>query len=157
MSMSAFLHVLDVRRRVVDHALAVAKERAQASDSIAGPEAAAEEAVLVQLLEPLGVADVGLPAGHVLHVARVHEDDLEASLLQDLEDRYPVDARRLHRDCRDAGRRQPVGELVQVGREAAKRAHGLLVTIGCNSGDVERRSNVEAGGIRVNLLKRCLR
>jgi hypothetical protein len=38
----------------------------------------------VKLLESLGVIDVGLVAGHVLHVAGIDDEHVETSRLQNL-------------------------------------------------------------------------
>jgi hypothetical protein len=45
----------------------------------------------VKSLEPLRIADVGLAPRYVLRVPGVNHDYLEAALLQDLEDRDPID------------------------------------------------------------------
>ena len=58
--------------------------------------------MLVELLQPLGIVHVGLAARDILDVARVHQQHLEAAGFEDLEDRNPVHARRLHGDRRDA-------------------------------------------------------
>src|SRR5881296_1416704 len=42
-------------------------------------EAAPQQAVLVELLEPLGILHIGFAARDVLDVARIHEQDLEAA------------------------------------------------------------------------------
>jgi hypothetical protein len=47
--------VLDVRRGIVDEPLTVAEERPETGNAVARPKAAAQEAVLVQLLQPLRV------------------------------------------------------------------------------------------------------
>ncbi len=96
-----FPHVLDVRRRQLHKPLALAQIRAQRRDLALGKEAGAQETELMQALQPLGIADVGLATRHVLGVARVDQNHLEAWLLQDLEHRNPVDPGRLHGDRLD--------------------------------------------------------
>jgi hypothetical protein len=65
--------------------------------------------VLEQLAKPLGVLDVGLAAGHVLHVLGVHEPELEV-VFEQVVDRLPVDAGGLHRDVGDAEALEPILE-----------------------------------------------
>jgi hypothetical protein len=79
------LHVLDVGGGVVHHPFAMAQVRAQTDHAVAGTEAATEQSVLVQLLEPLGRVHVGLPARDILDIARIHQQHLEAARLEDLE------------------------------------------------------------------------
>jgi hypothetical protein len=64
--------------------------------------------VLEQLGDPLAVLDVGLAAGDLLDVRRVDQPDREA-VLEDVEDRLPVDPGRLHGHVGDRLGRQPVG------------------------------------------------
>ena len=123
------LHVLNVRGRVLDEPLAQPQIGAQLDDRLAWTEAAAQQPVLVQLLEPLRVVDVRLPPRHLLDVARIDQHDLEAAGLEDLEDGNPVHARGLHRDGRDADGVQPVGERVQVATEGAERPDRRRVTV----------------------------
>ena len=56
----------------------------------------------MQLAQPSRIADIGFATWHILGVAGIHEDDLEAMCLQDLEGRYPVDAGRFHGHAGDA-------------------------------------------------------
>jgi hypothetical protein len=57
-----------------------------------GPEATTKQTDAVQLLDPLAVQDVGLAPRDVLDVPGVDEHDLEAAILENLEDRDPVQA-----------------------------------------------------------------
>src|SRR3954471_3229513 len=91
----SLLHMLYVGRRVFDHPLSKTQIGPQLSDLGAGVKASAKKSVLVKLLQPLSIVDVGLSTGHVLHIASVHQKHFKASSLENLEDRYPVDARGL--------------------------------------------------------------
>ena len=82
------LHVLNVCGGVVDQPLAMAQVRAQTHAFVAGTEAPAQLAMLVELLQPL--AHIRLAAGDVLHVVRVHEQHLEPARFEDLKGRNPV-------------------------------------------------------------------
>lgn len=90
------LQVLDVRGSVFCQTFALAHERTQGGDLRFRAETATEQAVGVQLAQPSRVVHIGFAAWHVLGVAGIHEDDLEAMRLQDLEGWYPVNAGRFH-------------------------------------------------------------
>ena len=104
------LQALGLAGALLDDHLAVASQVAQLADRAWWHEAGADQAVLDQLADPGRVADVGLAAGDVAQVVRVQEPALEP-LLERLEHRLPVHAGGLHPDERDAGLRQPGGEL----------------------------------------------
>ena len=65
------LHVLDVRGSVIQQALALAQIGPHDRNFALRPEAGPEQSILMQTLQPLGVADVGLAAWHVLGIAGV--------------------------------------------------------------------------------------
>ena len=67
------LHVLDVRRGVVDQSFSMAQIGTQPDHCLARPEARSQKTVLMQLLQPLRVVDVRFPPGHILHVSSVHQ------------------------------------------------------------------------------------
>ena len=98
----------------------------------------------MELLQPLCVVNVGLAPGDILDVTGIHEQHLEALRLEDLEHRHPVDARRLHRDGRDADGLEPVGERVQITGEAAERPNGIRIAVRRHRHDMKRRTHVEA-------------
>ena len=68
----------------------------------------AEQAVGVELQQPLALLHVALAPGEILGVPRVHQIDLKAPSVEDLVQRNPVDAGRLHRDGGHAALLQPV-------------------------------------------------
>ncbi len=115
------LHVLDVRRSVVDQALAMTQEGSKPDELFARAEAAAQQTVLMKLLEPLRVVHVRLATGDILDVPGIHEEHFETTCFQYLKDWYPVDARRFHCNRGDSDFLEPVGERVQVTGEAAER------------------------------------
>ena len=78
------LHPMDVGCGTLHQRLAVAQIGAQGGDGGGRPEAAAQQADAMQLLEPLAVHDIGLASGDVLDVPRVDKDHLEAPGLEDL-------------------------------------------------------------------------
>lgn len=85
-----FLHVLDVRRRILQQALALPKVRPERRPRLGRVKAASQEAILVQLLEPLGIVDICLTAWNVLDMPRIDQQHVQTSGFQNLEDWYPV-------------------------------------------------------------------
>jgi hypothetical protein len=91
----------------LDLRLAVAGQVAERADRLGRHQAAAQQAGLQQLAQPLRVLDVGLAPGDLLDVPGVDQHQLEA-VLEHRPDRLPVDAGRLHRDLLDGERLEPV-------------------------------------------------
>jgi hypothetical protein len=151
------LHVLDVRGGVLDDALSMTKQRTQSSDALTRSKTGAQQTVLVELLQPLRVVHVGLATRDILGVARVDQEDLEASRFEDLEDRNPIHAGRLHRDGRDANRLEPVSQRVQVAGEAIERPHRLGIAIRGDRGYMERRADIKTSRMRVDRDQRSRR
>ena len=123
------LHVLDVRCRIIAQTLLVPQVGPDPDDRIPGPKACPEQPMFVQLLEPLSIVDVGLPSGHVLGMTGVHQQHLQPGLFENLEHRNPVHARRLHRDRPNSNLVEPIGQSVQIRREALKRAYRFIVPV----------------------------
>ena len=144
------LHVLNVRGGIVDQPLAMAQVRAQTHDAVAGTEAPAQQPVLVELLQPLRIVHIRLPTGDVLDVARVDQQHLEPARFENLKDRNPVHAGRLHRDRRDAHRREPIRQLVEIAAEGAEGADRSVVAIARHGDHVKGRADVDAGGIWID-------
>ena len=90
---------------------------AEGDDPIGGPKTAAQEADDVQVTEPFAIGHIALAPRYVLHVARVDEEDGEATRFEDLVDRNPVDARGFHRHAGHAARRERVGQAMEIARE----------------------------------------
>ncbi len=75
-----------------------------------------------QVGDPLAIPDVRLPPGNRLHMLRVHQQDGTPVLLEQVIHRPPVDPGRLHRDVRDAGAAEPIGQRQQIGGHRAEGA-----------------------------------
>ena len=75
---------------------------AKCGDLCFWPETAAEQAIRVQLAQPSRIADIRFASWHILGIASVYEDDLEARRFTYIESRYPVNAGRLHRHAGNA-------------------------------------------------------
>jgi len=144
------LHVLDVRRRVVQQPLALPQVGAQSRHLGLRLEAWAQQAVFVQALQPFGVTDVGLAPWDVLGIPGVHQHHLEPTLLQDLVDRDPVDPGALHDDRLDAALGEPIGQPVEIGGEGLERPHRLLIAIRTDGGHVHGGADVDRRRVRVN-------
>ena len=131
------LHVLDVGSSVLGHPCAVPEVRLQRPDLVPRPEAATEQPVLVQSLDPLRVAHVGLASRNALHRPRVDEQHLKAARFEDLVDGDPVHARGLHGDRRDPERLEPIGKAVEISGEGVETPDGLWVPIRRDGDGVE--------------------
>ena len=139
------LHMLNVGRRVFDQPLAMAQVRAQSHDTVARPKAPAHQPILVELLQPLGVVDVGLAAGHVLDVARVHQQHVKPACLENLEYWNPVHAGGFHGDGGDADLFEPMRQAVEIAAEGAEGPNRPCVAIARHRDDVKCRADVDAG------------
>jgi hypothetical protein len=135
---------------VLEESLAVSQVGAQAREGVARPKAAAQQTVLMQLLEPLRVVDIGRAAGNVSGVPCIDEQHLEPALLQNLVDRDPLDPGRLHGDGADPDGLQPIRQHVQVRGEALKRADRYGVAIRGDGDAVKGSPHVQARGVLVN-------
>ncbi len=121
-----------------DLRLAVAGQLAQRALRFGRHEAAAQQASLLQLGQPGGVADVGLAARHLLDVARVDQQQLEV-ILEDVPDRLPVDAGGLHGDLLDPVGAKPIAQPEQAGHGGDELGQVLLAP-------APRRRQAHAGG-----------
>ena len=144
------LHVLDCRRGGLNQPLAVPHESPQRRDLLTGPEAAAEQAVLMESLDPLRIADIRFPAGNVPDVPRVDEQHLDPARLEDLERRDPVDARGFHRHRRDPRLREPIGHAVQIAGKALEAPHGFRIHVPAYRDHVKRGPNIDPRGMTMH-------
>ena len=143
------LHVLGVGGRQTESRVSRWRRRDRTAQTVSGGRKEARRRPDgVEVLEPLAVLDVGLPAGDVLHVARVDQADLEPAGLQDLVQGDPVDAGGLHGHGGDAALREPIREGVEVLREGPEAPDGLRVA-------VERHADVDLGGADVDARRRA--
>jgi hypothetical protein len=104
-----FLDALDVCAPLAHELLAGARERAQFLHGDRGHEARPDQAVGKQVGQPRRVIDVGLAPRHVLDMRRVGWRQLEVAF-QDMPDRLPVHASRLHGDVLDAKAIEPIDQ-----------------------------------------------
>ena len=92
------LHPLDARADRVHMVAALASVGPDDANLGGRVKGVAEEAVGVELQQPLALLHVALAPGEILGVPRVHQIDLKAPRVEDLVQRNPIDAGRLHRD-----------------------------------------------------------
>ncbi len=105
----SLLHVLDMRGGILEQPLALTQIRAQFRNLGFRLEAGAQQAIGMEPLEPLRILHVRLAPGHLFGVPRIDQKHLKAVVLQDLEDRDPVNPGRFHNDGGDARDLEPVG------------------------------------------------
>ena len=113
----------------------------------------AQQAVGVELQQPLALLDVGLAPGEILGVPRVHQIDLKAPSVEDLVQGNPVDAGRLHRDRGHAALLQPVRQTMQVGRETLKPTDRVGIPIWPDRDVMRAVADVDPGGVGVHHLQ----
>jgi hypothetical protein len=143
------VEVLDLLAGVADEVGAVAQECAHGTDVFGGPEAGAEQADGVEILNPLAVADVGLAAREIFALAGVDEADFEAGSFEDLEERDPIDAGGLQGDGLNATLQKPVAQLEEIVGEGGEGADGFGVGV-AGDGDLEfAGADINAGSVRV--------
>lgn len=123
------VHLLDEGTASIDEIPSMAKVAAQDQEVGVRPEAAEQQAIRVQLLQPLAVENIGLAARNSPDVLSVDEKDLDAALFEQIVPRNPIHAGGLHRHRGHAARLKPVGQLVQPAGESAEFANGLVVAI----------------------------
>jgi hypothetical protein len=150
------LHALDVGGRGRDELIAMPHERPDRRDLGRRAEAAPQESEGVELLDPLTVQDVRLAARDALDVEGVDEQNLEAAVLEDLEQGDPVDPGRLHGDGGDAAGLEPVGELEERMGEALELPNRVRVAIFRHRDPVAPRPDVDSGCVEVDLLEKAL-
>ena len=94
------LQALDMAASLTNELLAGAQQAAQFLRLGVRHEAAADQAMGYQIGQPGGVVDIGLAPRHVLDVPGIGQHQGEIAVAQNVPNRLPVDAGRLHRDVR---------------------------------------------------------
>jgi hypothetical protein len=99
----------------------------------------------VQALQPFSVADVSFASRHVLRVPGVDHHHLEPALLQNFEDRDPVDPGGLHGDRFYSTTGEPVRQPMKVIGESLERPDRFRVAIRANGRDMHGGTDVDRG------------
>jgi hypothetical protein len=86
----------------------------------------------------------------MLGIARIDHEDLEPALVEQFEDRDPVDPGRLHDHRPHAAFGEPIGQPVEVGRERAEAAHRLCRAIRPDRGHMKGGADIDRRRVRMN-------
>src|ERR1700755_944945 len=122
-------------------------ERSYGADESRRSETGTEQPNRMQVLEPLAIRDVGLPTWNVLYVLCVDQIDLESPSFQDLVDRNPVHAGRLHRDRMNPALLQPVGQGMQIASECGETADGVGISISADGDEQLACTYINPGSV----------
>ena len=141
------LHPLDLRGGQLDQGGAVPQIGPQRDDAGGGAEAAAQQAVDVEVAEPLAVGHVTLAAGDVADVAGVDQQYLEAPGFEDVEDGDPIHPGGFHGHVCNPTRGEPVGEAVEVAGEGGEGPHRLRIAVRRDGDHVSGGAAIDAGRI----------
>ena len=106
-ALQGFVNAVDQRGALPHKGGAIPGQFAQFPLADGRHETGAQQAVLQQLGQPLGILDIGLAPWHGFDVLGVHQQHFKVGF-QDIEDRLPVFAGALHGDVGDAVTGQPV-------------------------------------------------
>lgn len=153
------LHVQDVRGAMLDELGAMPQQGAEGNEFCFGAKGACQQPVLMESLNPLGIADVAFFARYAAQGAGADEQAGEALRFEQLEQRNPVDAGGFHSDGGDALRTEPVGNGKQVDGVDAEGAQQLGTRrlrgggIARYAGNDLRGADVDTGGVRVDRLQ----
>src|SRR5215217_703076 len=107
----------------------------------------------VKLQQPLALLHIALPARQVLGMPGIHKKYLESKLLQDVVQRNPINACRLHCDRLHAATAQPLCHSVEIRCEARKPSYWFRIPVGTNGYVVTLISDVDPRRIRMNNLQ----
>ena len=110
----SLLHPLDVGGGAAHQGGPLAHIGPQRTHLIGRTKGAAQQAVGVQLLQPLAIQNVALTAGDIFDVPGVDQFDLQSVALQNFKDRNPVNARRFHSHGGNAAGDQPLGQAFEI-------------------------------------------
>src|ERR1700756_280146 len=131
----------------------MALEAAQPADHVLGPERGAQYPPAVELLKPLAILHVALASRHVAHMTCIDQVDFDAGSFKLLVERYPVNARRLHRRGGDATGFQPLDQDIQPlskSTEAAYTRFAGLHRLRWHGHIVFSGAAINAAGMRVD-------
>jgi hypothetical protein len=132
-----FLHMQDMLSCHLDEAAAMSPKRSYGTYESWWSKTGTQQTDRVQILKPLAIGDVSLPARNVLHVLCVDQVDFKPASFEDLVDRNPVHAGRLHRDRVNPALLEPVSgacrSRVTVGKQRMGCASRSALTATYNS------------------------
>ena len=115
-------------------------------------EARPDQPVGDKLGEPHGVVDVSLAARHILHMRGIRQNQYELAIIEDMPDRFPVHAGRLHGHMRAFVLSQPRRQPQKLGCRGSERTNfpgDLAVTDQPYAGNHRIFVNVETATTRM--------
>ncbi len=83
--------MLDMRGCILHQALSMSQISSQCRYILSGVKATTQQSVLMQLLKPLGVIDIGLSPRHLLNLASIDQQYFQATGLENFKQGYPVE------------------------------------------------------------------
>ena len=89
-------------------------------------------------------------ARQILRVPGVDEVHVEPARVEDLVERDPVDAGRLHGDGRDATLLEPIRETIEISGKAVKPSHRLRIAIGSDGDVMGAVAHIDPRGVRMH-------
>src|SRR5437870_4217371 len=101
----------------------------------------------MQILKPLAIENIGFAARNVMNMLSIYQMNFNASSLQDLKQRNPIDTGRFHGDRVHAALLNPVGQGVEILGKRGKRSHRFVIPISGNGDKNFRRSNINTASI----------
>ncbi len=144
-----FLQVLHMAAGITGEVGPMAQEGTHGTNLFGRPEARAQQADRMQVLNPLAVADVGLAAGEIFTMPRVDQTDFQSGGFKDLKDGNPIDAGGLHGNGLDATGFEPVAQRVQIVGEGGEGPDRVWSGVP-RDGDLDfGGAEVDAGGVRM--------
>ena len=155
--LESLLDMLDMSGAIFDENVPLADEGPEGADLWGGDERAAQEAIGVELLDPLAIEDIGLLARDILNVAGIDDENLKTVLFEDFKGRDPVDAGGFHCDGSDLGLLEPVSEGMEISGESGEFPDGSVETAFGDGGPNLIVTDIETGGIEIDLFERVER
>lgn len=130
------LHMLNVNRSHLNKAISMSYDRPHCAHRLVWSKRWFQKTNRVQILNPLAVNDIAFPAWNIPNMSSIDHENVETTLLQNLEERYPVNSSGLHRDRVNAAGLEPVCSRQQVIGECKETANGLRISF-CWDGDID--------------------
>src|SRR6266850_2748049 len=140
--------MLDMHAGHLNEIFTMPHQRTNFANSLFWAKRCLQQANRMQILKPLAIENIGFAAGNVMHMLSIDQMNFNASSLQDLKQRDPVNTGRFHSDRIDAALLQPVRQRMEIWSKRGKRSHRFGVPIRGDGDKDFRRSNINTASIR---------
>ena len=147
------LHVLNMRRAVLHQHLAMVYQTAQSHNLLRWSEGRTQQAISMQLLDPLAVQNIRLSPRNILQMPGIDQIDPKAVGFQDFVQWDPVHPGRFHRHRIDVAGFQPVSQAVEISREGRKGTHIVFIPLLRHCDPDFFRSDVDPSRIHIDLFQ----